>query len=236
METVIPLLPCGSLAETLNFYRALGFAVTHEQESPYTYGAVQRGEIQLHFSHLRAYGVKKAFGAALVFVPDVAVEHRAFADGLRSAYKIIPTSGFPRLARLRKGCTRFQVVDPTGNMILYINQNEPDIDYAASSEALSPIEAILENASFLRETYANDKAAAHVLDKALARNPSADPLERARLLASRAELAVAMGERERAQMFKDELKQIELSEDDQDRYRDELNAADELERWMQEMP
>ena len=95
MESVIPLLPCGSLAETLGFYRALGFEITHEQESPYAYGAVQRGDIQLHFSRLTMYGAKKAFGAALVFVPDVEVHHRAFADGLRANTARFPQQACP---------------------------------------------------------------------------------------------------------------------------------------------
>jgi hypothetical protein len=39
-----PLFPCVSLDETLAFYRALGFEVTHEQSDPYVYGAVRRGD------------------------------------------------------------------------------------------------------------------------------------------------------------------------------------------------
>lgn len=231
MVTVIPLLPCRSLTKTLDFYRALGFEVTHEQETPYAYGAVQRGDVQLHFSHLTVYGAKGAFGAALVFVSDVFVEHRAFSEGLRTVYGSVPTADFPRLTRLKKGHTRFTVFDPVGNMITYINSNEPDADYA-SDDTLSDIERVLDNAFFLRDTYANDKAAAHTLDKAIKRYADAAPLERGRLLAARAELALAMGEREQARALRDALAQIVLSEADREQYRDELQAADEIERWM----
>lgn len=49
MHQVIPLLPCDSLAQTLKFYRALGFEVTTEQQTPYVYGGVQRHDVHLHF-------------------------------------------------------------------------------------------------------------------------------------------------------------------------------------------
>jgi catechol 2,3-dioxygenase-like lactoylglutathione lyase family enzyme len=55
-ETMIPLLPCKALEETLDYYRALGFEVTYQQKDPYLYGAVQRGAIQLHFSTLTTFG------------------------------------------------------------------------------------------------------------------------------------------------------------------------------------
>jgi hypothetical protein len=230
--TVIPLLPCKSLSEILNFYRALGFEVTYAQDAPYAYASVRHGDFQLHFSHLTVYGAKNAFGACLVFVPDVSVYHQRFSDALGETYGKIPTSGVPRLTRFKKEHTRFKVFDPSGNVLIYINQNEPEMDYGESGEVLSDLGRALDNAIFLRDTYSNDKAAAHALDIALKRNPTANPLERARALAARAELAVAMGEREQAQTFKDELKRIELSEADRVRYRDELHAADVLERWI----
>lgn len=232
MVTSVPLLPCGSLTDTLDFYRTLGFEITHEQESPYAYGAVQRGDFQLHFSHLRVYGAKNAFGACLVFVPDVEGVHRAFADGLRAKYGVIPTADLPRITRFKQGHTRFKLFDPTGNVLIYIQQDEPEMAYGDSDAITSDLMQALDNAVFLRDTYANDKAAAHALDLALSRSQAADPLELARVLAARAELAVAMGEKEKAQALKEELKPIELSEADRARYRDELNAADDLERWI----
>src|SRR5215207_6832228 len=100
-ESTIPLFPCKSLAETLTFYRALGFMVTHEQQEPYVYAAIQRNDVQLHFASLRVYGAQKAFGCSLVFVPGVGDYHKAFADGLRATYGKVPTAGFPRITRLR---------------------------------------------------------------------------------------------------------------------------------------
>lgn len=232
METTIPLFPCGSLDETLAFYQALSFEVTYKQDEPYPYGAVRLGEVELHFSRLTMYGPKTAFGSCLVFVPEVGLYHRRFAEALRLSYGKIPTAGLPRLTRLRPGQTRFKLFDPAGNLLIYINRDEPDTGYGWSEEDLSELSQALENAVFLRDTYANDKSAAKVLDVALARYEMADPVDRARALAARAELAVAMGETERAQALRLELQQLPLAEEDRERFRDELQAAEALEQWL----
>lgn len=232
-ETMIPLLPCANFAQTIEFYAALDFAVTHQQEEPYVYIAVSRGAIQLHFSgSLGVYGAKNAFGSCLFFVDQVADYHRAFADRLRTHYGKIPTAELPRITRLRSRDTRFKLFDPSGNVLFFIDRNEPEANYEAGDATQSALEQALSNAEFLRDTYSNDKAAARVLDLALARNPSAAPLERARVLAARAELAVAMGDAEGAHARRSELQQIALSDDERTRFREELEAADALERWL----
>src|SRR5262249_46752883 len=70
------------------------------------------------------------------------------------------------------------------------------------------------------------------LDKALAKNDSADTaLDRARALAVRAELAVAMGDAEGGQAARAALQTIQPSDEGRQRFRDELQAEEELERW-----
>jgi catechol 2,3-dioxygenase-like lactoylglutathione lyase family enzyme len=219
-ETTIPLFPCVSLDETLDFYQTLGFEVTFRQKEPYLYGAVRLGGFDLHFSRLTMYGPKKAFGTCLVFISEVGPYYRTFADALRVKYGKVPTAGLPRITRLRQDQTRFKVFDPSGNLIIYIKHNEPDAEYGESEEKLSELARALEMAVFLRDTYAIDKSAAKVLDVALARHKSADPVDRARALAARAELAVAMGETEHAQAIQVELQQIPLFNEDRDRFRE----------------
>jgi hypothetical protein len=233
-ETTVPLLPCVTpLDQTLDFYRTLGFEVTYEQSTPYLYGAVRRGGIDLHFHRPKGQDLKKVSGTCLVMVPAVEPYHRAFADALRARHGKVPTAGLPRITRLRKGQTRFTTLDPSGNSLVYICRDEPDVDYGWYEAERSRLAGAIEMAAFLRDTYINDKAAAQVLDKALARSePADDPIDRARALASRAELAVAMGDAERARAVRAELQQVPLSDEDRARYRDELQAADELERWM----
>jgi hypothetical protein len=231
METAIPLFPCVSLDETLEFYQTLGFEVTYRQAEPYPYGAVRWGGINLHFSRLTMYG-KNPFGTCLFFVPAVGPYHRRFTDALRAKYGKVPTAGQTRITRLRPGHTRFNVFDPSGNLIIYINQDEADEGYEESQENLSELAQALDHAIFMRDTYANDRSAAKILDAALAWSQSADPIDRARALAARAELAVAMGDTERAQALRRELAQIPLPAEAREQFRDELEAADSLERWL----
>ena len=232
METTISLFPCRNLDETLDFYRTLGFEITYEQHDPYLYGAVRQGGIELHFGTLSAYGAKNAFGACLVFVSGIEGYHKAFAAALREKYGNIPTAGIPRISRLPKGNTRFKVFDPTGNLLIYIDHREAETDTWESGENYSGLGLALENAVFLRDTYANDKAAAKLLETALEKHPDGEPLERARALAALAELRIALGEVEEAEAARKQLAEIELSEAEQEQHREELEAAERLERWI----
>lgn len=233
-ESTVPLFPCASLAETLDFYVTLGFEVTYQQEEPYLYAAVQYGGIRLHFAKMSVWQAKH--GVSLVFVPEVAPYHRTFADALRAKHGRVPTAGLPRLTRLRAGQPRFHVFDPSGNILLFITRDEPDGSYEWHEGEQSRLASALENAVFLRDTYTNDKGAAKVLDKALAQPEGGTPLERSRALAARAELAVAMGDSERLDALRLELASVPLTDEERGRYRDELEAADVLERWLTQPP
>ena len=149
---------------------------------------------------------------------------------MRARYGRVPTAGLPRITRLRKGQTRFTTFDPSGNKLLFLDRDEPDMDYSWYQTKRSRLASAIEMAAFLRDTYYEDAAAAKVLDVALAKDVSADPVDRARALAARAELAVAMGDAERARAVRAELQQLPLSDRDRDRFRHELQAADELGR------
>jgi catechol 2,3-dioxygenase-like lactoylglutathione lyase family enzyme len=233
-ETTIPVFPCVSLEETRDFYQTLGFEVVHQQTSPYVWLAVRRGCIELQFFGHKGLDPKDAFSTCLVMVPEVEPYHRAFADALRGKYGRIPTAGIPRITRFRAGQSRFTVVDPSGNSVIYIRHDEPDVEYSGKpGEKRSGLAKAIETAAVLRDFKEDDTAAAKVLDVALAKHMSADPVERARALAARAELALAMGDADRARALRDELRRIPLSEDDHRAYREELQAAEALERWRQ---
>lgn len=227
MEEMIPLFSCKNPDETMDFYSALGFEIPYHQDKPYFYAAVQRGGINIHFSKGAAKG-----SSCMIHVPDVHVYHKAFADGLRTKYGAVPTAGFPRLTRLKKTQTRFYVFDPTENALLFINKDEPDYDYSSYPKDLSAMERALDNAAFLRDTYTDDKAAAKMLDRALEKHASAPAIERARVIAARAELAIASGDTEQASRLREELAQIQLSPEEREHYAEELQAADVLERWI----
>ncbi|WP_437739112.1 hypothetical protein WMF39_25560 [Sorangium sp. So ce1504] len=228
----IPVLPCVSLPETLAFYGALGFEVTHQQTAPNVYAATRRGEVHLHFVGLKGLDPRQAYSTCLVIVPEVERLHETFAEGLRRAYGKLPISGLPRISRMKKGQSRFTVVDVAGNSVIFIRRDAPD-DYdegAAGSRSDSRLGKALRAAARLRDFRNDDAAAAKVLDVALARKGPDDPLERARALAARLELAVALGEQARARALRDEIGEAPLSDEERALLRPQLDAVDAFER------
>ncbi|XXX72133.1 hypothetical protein WMF30_31255 [Sorangium sp. So ce134] len=231
--TTIPVLPSVSMPETLAFYGALGFEVTHQQTTPNVYAATRRGDVHLHFMGLKRLDPREAYSTCLVLVPEVERLHETFSEGLRHAYGKVPVSGFPRISRMKKGQSRFTVVDVAGNSVIFIRRGAPD-DYdegAAGSRSNSRLGKALRAAARLRDFKNDDAAAAKVLDVALARKEEADaPLERARALAARLEIAVALGDASRARALRAELDEAPLSEEERAQIRPQLEAVDALER------
>jgi hypothetical protein len=80
-------------------------------------------------------------------------------------------------------------------------------------------------AARLRDFKNDDAMAAKVLDDALARHPEANAPDRARALAARIELAVAMGEAQRADGFRAELQRVPLSAEERRTLAHELDAT-----------
>ena len=87
-EVTIPILPCRSIDETLDFCRALGFEATYKQKRPNTYAVVGRGGIQLQFFVLRALDPSSSYGTCYVLTktcsPATPVRSAASATGRRS--------------------------------------------------------------------------------------------------------------------------------------------------------
>jgi catechol 2,3-dioxygenase-like lactoylglutathione lyase family enzyme len=229
-ETAIPMFPCASPDETLEFYQILGFEVTYRQTKPYIYLAVKRGGFDLHFYGRGKPGPQGGSATCLVMVDEVGPHHRAFAAALKEKFGRVPTAGLPRITRLREGQGRFTVVDPTGNSIIFIKRDEPKYEYFDKEKwaKLSPMERALETAANFRDMRGKDASAAKALDLALAKNPDAAPIERARVLAARVELAEAMGDPERAKSARAELDRIALTDKERERYRDEFQAMEAM--------
>ncbi|WP_437274411.1 hypothetical protein WME90_24495 [Sorangium sp. So ce375] len=226
----IPVLPCVSLPETLAFYGALGFEVTHQQTAPNVYAATRRGEVHLHFMGM-TLDPRQAYSTCLVIVPEVERLHETFAEGLRRAYGKLPISGLPRISRMKKGQSRFTVVDVAGNSVIFIRRDAPDDDEGvAGSRADSRLGKALRAAARLRDFKNDDAAAAKVLDVALARKGPDAPLERTRALAARLELAIVLGEHALARTLRDEIDEAPLSDEERAQLRPLLDAVDALER------
>jgi hypothetical protein len=227
--TTIPCLPCVSMAESLDFYRALGFAVTYQQRSPNEYAVIRQGGCEVHLFGLKGLKPEDGYTTCCVVVSEVEPLHRAFSDALRQKYGKLPITGFPRITRFKPGQTRFTLTDPSGNSIICVKRSAHE---GGSREKLTGLAKAVDTAAKLRDESGDDESAAKVLDVALARYQDAPPLDRARALAARAELAVALGDTGKLSAVRAELQGIPLSDEDREKYRHELQAADELERAL----
>ncbi len=229
---MIPVLPCVSLDETLAFYAALGFEVSHQQTSPNAYAATHRGDIHLHFMGMKGIDPDTAYTTCLAIVPEVEQLHATFAAGLRQVYGRVPVAGRPRISRMKKGQSRFTIVDVAGNSVIYIRRGAPD-DYDEGQSGSEPgskpgsrLATALRAAARLRDFRNDDHAAARVLDAALARSDAGSPFERARALAARAEIAAAGDDPARVAAARAEIAGLALSDDDRARLQPELDAID----------
>lgn len=230
--TTIPILPCISVDDTLTFYRALGFEVTYQQTRPYVYAATRRGDVNLHFVGIAKLTPEQNYSSCLVIVPELDQLYASFRDSWKRAYGKLPLKGWPRISRLRPGASRFTLVDVAGNSLIFIRQDAPD-DYdedrnAQTSDSL--LGKALKQARRFRDFKNDDVAAAKVLDVALRKDNVGSDIDRARVLAARIELALALGDEARASTARTELQSLALSDTDRERYQDELTAADRLDR------
>jgi hypothetical protein len=234
-DTTIPVLPCVSPDETLDFFGALGFEVTYKQTRPYLYLALRRGEVELHYGKAPSGldPAEETSGGCLVMTDDVAGYHRDFTDALRARYGKVLAKGRPRITRFRPGQTRFTAIDPSGNNIVFISTEEPvELEYGGSKK-LTGLAKAIDNARILRDFKTDPAAAARALDSGLRRHrATASTREVARALANRAEVAVALGDRARAEEIAVELRSLALTDEDRAELADELRAAADLERWL----
>ncbi|MFI6865577.1 glyoxalase [Nocardia sp. NPDC050406] len=231
----VPVLWGGNLPETLDFYRALGYQVTSEQTRPYTYGVVERDGYAVHFGPTPKDGVdaQVAYVGCLVLVDEVERLHADFTTALRARYGKVPVRGNPRITRFRPGQTRFTVVDPVGNAIIYIRRDEPDFEYGGDS-SLEGLARVLDNARILRDSKNDDKAAARALESGLKRfGATAPAVEKGRALAQLIEIATAMGDSARAEKMRRQLGDLELSEADRAEVAKELDIVGDLAQWLE---
>jgi hypothetical protein len=236
-EMTIPLLPCVSAEETLDFFQSLGFEVTYRQHRPYLYLAFRWSGIHLHYGRAPK-GLDPALeesGGCLVLVDDVAAYHAALVASVRAAKGKVPTRGLPRITRYRAGASRFTVMDPSGNSIMVIQRDEPeDLDYGGSPE-LEGLARVLDGARIIRDFKLDDRMAWRFIKSGLRRHGAgASAVERATALAMLVELSVAIGEQERGAEWVGELRGIALTEQERTRVEAELRNADELRRWLSE--
>ncbi|MEU4386289.1 glyoxalase [Promicromonospora sp. NPDC023805] len=238
-ETIVPMLPCVSSEETTAFYQALGFEIAYEMHKPYLYLQFAMSGFRLDYGKT-PQGIDPAdedAGGCLVMVDDVASYHAAFTAAMRESYGKVLAKGRPRITRYRPGATRFTLVDPTGNSIVFIQRDEPKGLEYGGDKSLPPLRRALDNARIYREFKNDDKAAFRVVTSALRRHGGdATAVDRAIAYATLIELATALDERERIPGLTVDLEAVVAQLDDDERrlVADELQLADDLETWISE--
>ncbi|TDB78294.1 VOC family protein [Micromonospora sp. KC723] len=228
-ETMIPILPAKSINDTLDFYRALGFEVTYQQQRPNTYASVRRGGIELHFFVLKDLQPANNWGTCYVTTTDADGLYDAFTAGIRGLLGKVPSRGVPRINPLKDmpfyGVRQFIVVDPAGN---YIRIGQPITEQSADASPRSRLERALETGSRLADAKGDFSTAAKVLDGALAADTGAEPALRFRALVLRADIALRLDDPTSAQRFLADAAGLPLTTADKIRLSDDLRRIAEL--------
>lgn len=238
--TAIPILPCRSIDEQLDFYQALGFEVTYRQSKPNLYACVRHPIAELHFFVLKQLEPANSYSMCYVSVPDVDAVYQDLCDSLRKAGRKVPTKGFPKITKVNdlSEDRRFNLVDPAGNRLL-IGQKHAVPKPAAQGGALAASEpgrlAQAFNTAY-RLTYAKDDpaTAARVLDAVLPKSEEASATLRFQASVLRADIAAAMDEialakewARRAERLSSSLRSPEEAANAQDRLRELLASWEE---------
>lgn len=227
-ERIYPCLPCLDLDEAIRFYEVLGFRRTYRQLKPNPYAVMALEEIHIHLFGMEGFNPADSYSTVIIVVPDPDALYQAFAAGLRAAYGKLPTVGIPRILRPRKkyGTVRgFSVVDPGGNWlrISKLGDKEPESD-----EKTTGLAGIVDVAARLGDARGDEAKALKTLETGLKRFADAPPLEMARALLYRAELAVRVQDPVLAQASLAAVQTLPLGDEEQASLAIELAQTQEL--------
>ncbi len=230
-EITVPLLPCRSIDEIVEFYAMLGFTQTYYQKQPYPCVGLKREDLNLQFFGMPEFKADESYGSCLVIVEDTEEIYRAFASGMRAAHGKVLVSGIPRMTRPRNrknadNRAGFSVIDPGGNWIRFFASKVEPEDRAAAPSRLA---RMLQNAVVMGDSKGSEERAAKILHDALERErtiaSSTDVLE---ALAYRAELAVRTGDNATAAHAISEARAIPLTAAQRETVAEALANLDDL--------
>lgn len=192
-ELTIPLLPCRSIDEIVEFYTMLGFTRTYYQVRPNPYVSLKREDLQLGFFGMPpAFKPEDSYGTCVVIVPDTGELFEAFAAGMRASHGKLLVSGIPRMTRPRKRMNAenhsgFSIIDPGGNWIRIMAATSPPED----KTPVGKLTTTLHKAVVMGDSHGKHVRAAQILDAALERDKdTATAAELLQALAYRTELAL----------------------------------------------
>ncbi|OKI07295.1 bleomycin resistance protein [Streptomyces sp. CB02923] len=243
-ETVIPILPCPSIDEILDFYRALGFEVTSHQKNPNPYCGVRLRGIELQFFGMKSYDPSSSYSTCYVLTDDVDELHASFRAGLKAALGKVPTRGLPRIGALKDmsyGVRQFLMTDPGGNCIRIGRPIADSFEYTAVPK--ERYARALHQATLIGESKGDHAVAARIIDRALdggtagtgdggtagtGADAGPSPLQLVLLLVLRADMAAQLDGLRAAAPWLDRADAVELGDADRQAARDALRRAADL--------
>ena len=230
-EITVPLLPCRSIDEIVEFYAMLGFTQTYYQKQPNPCVGLKREDLNLQFFGIADFRAEDSYGSCLVIVQDTEELYRAFAAGMRATHGKLLVSGIPRMTRPRKrknadNFSGFSVIDPGGNWIrIMAAKAEPD----ATEPEPGKLAKSLASAIVMGDSHGLDARAAQILDGALERDKDiASAADLVEALAYRAELAVRLDDTAGAAGVLTRARSVNLSEGDRNKLAETLAGLEDL--------
>lgn len=222
----IPIFPCRSIDEQVEFYQALGFELTYRQARPNVYACVRHRITELHFFVLKQLEPSASYSMCYVSVPDVDDVYREFRERLKKACGKIPVKGFPRITRLNDLVEdrRFNLVDPAGNYLIIGQRHAvPKSIAGGPNEAERPTKFAVAYETAYKLTYGKEDhaQAARVLDLVLGKSAEASAPLRYKAFVLRADIAVSMDDPQLAKRYIGEAERLPLSAEE----REEASAA-----------
>lgn len=230
-ERTIPLLPCRSIDEIVEFYTMLGFTKTYRQTIPNPYVSLKREDLQLDFFGIPDFNPADSYGTCLVLVPDTAELFAAFATGMRAVHGKLLVSGIPRMTRPRKrknadNHSGFTVIDPGGNWIRIMATKAPPSDDTDATK----LSTSLRRAVVMGDSHGKHVRAAQILDAAIERDQDvATATELVEALAYRAELAVRAEDTDAARTSLTRARALTLTETERAGLTETLAGLDDVE-------
>lgn len=232
-EVVVPIFPCISLEQTLEFYVALGFEVTHEQHAPYVYGGVRYRNIELHFHGSKTLKPQtESSHTALIMVSAVDDLHQTFVRGVKATFGKGFRTGIPRIGSVNsfKRDRRFNLLDPSGNRLIVVqpfDEGEQPLEQTATG-----LEKAVRNARTFAYSKDDPRGAAKILDVGLSRHETPSEALYFRALVLRADVALMLDDLELARELVQKLQALSLQESERRLLDDAFTRLDDLEQLL----
>ena len=213
-ERMYPILPCPDVDEAVAFYEALGFTRTYRQVRPNPHAVVELEDMGIHLAGIDGFVPEHSYASVIIVVPDPDALHASFTAGLRAAYGKLPVAGIPRMVRPRKRYGTvygFSVVDVGGNWLRFSKLGDTEDEVVEEAPGLL---RIVDVAARLADARGDDADGLATLERGLARYVDAPPIERARALLYRADLALRLDRPDLARASLDEVAGLDLDADE----------------------